>query len=272
MFCIYTNNKYKDEEMSLEHIIPLALGESNKFSIFVNRDYNSNFGSKIDGELANDFIIKDKRVKLNILGHSKKVPINTLKGCDSNGDKVLLRVEKDKMIVRDLKSQVEHRVDKPFYKIETKIHLYTRMKFISKVALATGYYLFNEIWQNEMYISELRTVLNSSDEELSKIELKHLRFKDQLMTDEDKLCTAIGKVLMKSFVWVIFTNSSIIFQVNILGENIGAVNIEADIDKYESKYKIPYGTIIICENKNEFHIENTKEYMIKCSRNRYLKG
>jgi len=74
IYCPYTNKDISESETTSEHIIPLSLGGINGFEIPVCKIFNSNVGSKIDGALANDFLILMKRNELDVRGHSKKSP------------------------------------------------------------------------------------------------------------------------------------------------------------------------------------------------------
>ena len=85
VYCPYTDRDIPLTESSPEHIIPLALGGMNGFTIAVSSDFNSRVGSEIDGALANDFLVKSKRDKHGAKGHSKKHPENIFPNA-SNAD------------------------------------------------------------------------------------------------------------------------------------------------------------------------------------------
>ena len=57
MYCIYSGKVLDDDEMNIEHIIPLSLGGCDSFTIMVGKKINSDLGSKIDGKFCNDFLI-----------------------------------------------------------------------------------------------------------------------------------------------------------------------------------------------------------------------
>jgi len=74
IYCPYTDREISESDANREHIIPLSLGGLDGFEIPVCRDFNSKVGSKIDGALANDFLILMKRNELDVRGHSNKKP------------------------------------------------------------------------------------------------------------------------------------------------------------------------------------------------------
>jgi hypothetical protein len=57
MWCPYTDREIDECESNLEHILPIALGGCDAFTIGVVRSANSTIGSEIDGALANDPLI-----------------------------------------------------------------------------------------------------------------------------------------------------------------------------------------------------------------------
>jgi hypothetical protein len=61
MYCIYTNREISEQDSNCEHIIPLSLGGSNEFVIPVSTKFNSELGSKVDGELSNCFTMMFRR-------------------------------------------------------------------------------------------------------------------------------------------------------------------------------------------------------------------
>ena len=71
-YCVYTDKETLDP--SPEHIIPLSLGGHNDFVIDVDRKFNNDIGSKVDGKLANDFLVLFERDKADAVGHSRKHP------------------------------------------------------------------------------------------------------------------------------------------------------------------------------------------------------
>lgn len=52
MHCIYSRKEYDKQDMNIEHIIPISLGECNQFTIYVSKQENSVLGSQIDGLLT----------------------------------------------------------------------------------------------------------------------------------------------------------------------------------------------------------------------------
>ena len=63
IYCPYADRDIPISESTAEHIIPLALGGLNTFTLPVSANFNSQVGSEIDGALANDFLVMCRRDK-----------------------------------------------------------------------------------------------------------------------------------------------------------------------------------------------------------------
>ena len=74
IYCPYADKDIPLGDSNPEHIISLALGGLNTFTLPVSKDFNSRIGSEIDGALANDFLVMAKRDKHLVKGHSGKEP------------------------------------------------------------------------------------------------------------------------------------------------------------------------------------------------------
>ena len=71
-YCIYLDGPSTD--LSKEHIIPMSLGGLDSFCIQADRKFNNEVGSKVDGAVANDFLMLFNRDKANAKGHSGAQP------------------------------------------------------------------------------------------------------------------------------------------------------------------------------------------------------
>jgi hypothetical protein len=74
IYCPYADKEIPLGDSNPEHIIPLAVGGLNSFTLPVSKDFNSRIGSEIDGALANDFLVMSQRDKHGVRGHSRKHP------------------------------------------------------------------------------------------------------------------------------------------------------------------------------------------------------
>ena len=162
-YCPYTDQDVLDTDTSAEHIIPLSLGGANGFEIPVHRGANSDIGSKIDAALANDFLTLTRRSRYDVRGHSSKEPLVVSKH-SKNADGLPLQVTlhprtgirvwspRDKSYVTDQRAtNLELRFD---------MKLDTAKKFVAKVALSAGYFVYGDLFRNNVKHSDLREVMN----------------------------------------------------------------------------------------------------------------
>src|SRR5690606_29811412 len=115
--------------------------------------------------------------------------------------------------------------------METKIGLETRIKFVSKVALAAGYFAYGDLFIKHADHNSLRRFVYSKD---THEEVSNLKFYDTFsnVKEEDNEMHTMFKNLLKalngSAVIITFSPSSMIVYVGIGGEYVGTVNFEAD--------------------------------------------
>ena len=86
MYCPYDNQDH-DSQVSTtnEHIIPYALGGSNRFTISVCASCNNKYGSEIDAPFLEIFPVSYKRFEHNIESISGNLPSLLFKGIATIG-------------------------------------------------------------------------------------------------------------------------------------------------------------------------------------------
>ena len=259
MYCIYSGREIDDSKMNIEHIIPLSLGGCNDFSISVEKTLNSVLGSKVDGKMTNDFLIALQRIKNTAIGHSNKLPKFNVKSSTEDGKPLVSTFVKDNLLVFDpIDKRYVENINK--VKMVTKIELDTRIKFVIKVALATGFFLFGKDITNYVDCDSLRSVMMSENLqellEASPEKINGLRFYDSLhpIEERDRIWVDLYKMYCQCYhstnvLWT-YSPSSIIVHVGIWGEFIGCINFKADVEKMPRIKNTEYwlGHILICEN------------------------
>lgn len=266
IYCPYTNQKISLEESNNEHIIPKSLGGINSFSLLVDAAYNSKAGSEIDGELANDLLILFRRRKYDARGHSNKPPKILSKKSffkDSRkplhvefrgekGIRVWDPIERKELAPQDIKGKI---ITSSF-----KFSKYGRARFAAKVALATGYFIYGELFREAVNHEDLRKLMNFSEhstrEDFANVSLK---IYDQFMPTEKQedeeernlqnfFCNFIGS----SCVIIIPGPTNLAFIVGILGQHIATLNVEANTDNFPLEGDFDLGHVIILkDNKLE---------------------
>lgn len=250
MYCIYSGKNLDDVDMNVEHIIPLSLGGCDSFTIMVGRKINSDLGSKIDGKFCNDFLIGLHQLPFDNRGHSNKSKSVNLKGTvndhpitwslSKNGSKFYDHIDK-KYLTGQMQVQVK-----------TALDIDIRWKFVCKVALATGYYLFGEDFVKYADCETLRKALLNKNVREEKLDLKiytnliPIEAKDKGLHD---LGVMLFEHLGGSAIHYGYAPGRIIASVAINGKYIGMVNFKADVDKLPINNDLHRcGCVLICKD------------------------
>ncbi len=235
-YCPYTNANLTPDQCSPEHIIPLALGGMDAFAIPVEKAFNSVVGSKIDGAMANDFFILNRRNTQSTKGHSRKHPVfvaKKAKGLNSNRP---LQIHLDaigglKIWDPVSKSTINSQLAEGFrFSVEVDIHL--GIRFCAKVALSAGQFVYGELFQDCVRHDELRLLMRNSLEELGE-ELKN--FKTLVDTDlqsekqpEVQIFRHICELASPcSVVGLVPSTKRLTIFVGVLGRYVGMLNTPA---------------------------------------------
>lgn len=250
MYCVYSGKNLDDTDMNVEHIIPLSLGGCDSFTIRVGKKINSDFGSRIDGKFCNDFLIGLQQLPFDNKGHSGKNKSVNLKGT-ANNRPITWSLSKDG-------SKVYDHIDKKYLsgsvvaQIKASLNLDIRWKFVCKVALATGYYLFGENFVKYADCVTLRKAILSENVREENLDLRvytnilPVEGKDKGLYD---LLAMLFKYLGGSIVHFGYAPGRIIASVAINGSYIGMVNFKSDVDMLPIKNDMHRcGCLLICKD------------------------
>jgi hypothetical protein len=172
IYCPYTDRDIPLSETSPEHIIPLALGGMNGFTIPVSRDFNSRVGSEIDGALANDFLVMSKRDKHGVKGHSKKHPQNVIPNAKNaeTGEPLHVTMGQvhglrlwDPKLRKDVTGQGQK------VSIGFQVDLDVTLRFVAKVALSAGYLVYGDRFRTHVKHEDLRKIMNYRPTEMGEL-------------------------------------------------------------------------------------------------------
>lgn len=263
IYCPYIDQEIPFEQSNDEHIIPKSLGGINSFNLRVDAQYNSHAGSKIDGELANDLIILFQRREYDARGHSNKPPKIHSKKSFFSETKKPIQVEFKKEGIKVWDSIEKKELDKQDIIGKTittnfKLSRFGRAKFAAKVALATGYFVYGELFRKSVKHKDLRKLMNfnekSKKEDFASVSLK---IYDQFMPTEKQedeeernlynfFCNFIGS----SCVIIIPGYTNIIFVIGILGQHIATLNVEANTDNFPRDGNFDLGHVILLKDNH----------------------
>ena len=241
MYCIYSDKEILESAATKEHIIPVSLGGSDEFVISVDRDSNHRMGSKIDGALSNDLVMQFLRKAHDLRGHSNKEVQVTLKSArlQPAGEKVRVRFHQDHVQFYDVINQksLDPTVTRT---VESKIHVDTmcRARFTAKVLLATGYYIYGDLFRKYADHSSLRTYMNRAFDPAAGAQPTKLR-----LYDPCRPVTAahvpIYETLKETCAWLksscvlfMLCQDSFIGTVGVMGELIASINVPAQAEMF----------------------------------------
>jgi hypothetical protein len=257
LYCIYTDKLIEEEKANKEHIFPLSLGGCNDFCIYVDKLKNSEIGSMIDGKLGNDFLISFLRIKKNLKGHSGKTPELVLKNSiDLTTNKPIQVKFKDKgSVIYDPinKKEISKSTD---IQSSFRFNPYLRAVFTAKVLLATGYFVYRDIFRNHADHESLRQLMNFGINEDNKtLQDLPLRFTDLFhhVEEDSEGLNSIFKMICEgtdgSCVIFMLCDGNILGTVGISGQYIGTIGFNADTTKFPNDNLFRLGHVIGIQNK-----------------------
>ncbi|NBF13049.1 HNH endonuclease [Pseudomonas sp. Fl4BN1] len=237
-YCIYLDGLSSD--LSEEHIIPLSLGGSDKFTILADRKFNKGPASKVDAGVANDFLMMFDRDKKNALGHSGTKPEPTAKNVTlEDGTPVQAVFAASGLRIYNLK---ERRLLTPSeasgrtLKVEgITVRLDVDIKFVAKVALSAGFYAYGELFRSHVRHSEARQIVICDKLEDIRPDVRlHTRFpsEEELQSETLQILKLATERVDCSCVLLLPGTGCLGVAVGILGRFMGMINIPADTSAF----------------------------------------
>lgn len=270
-YCIYTDKETL--QPSPEHIIPLSLGGHDEFTIQVDRNFNNEVGSKVDGKLANDFAILFDRNKTDVRGHSGKPPVPTAKRATlADGTPVQALLGKDGLKIFDLNSKkiLSHSesngqvINCSGIALDIDIDL----MFVAKVALAAGYFAYGENFSNYVETDEFRKIMNLNKNNFpsESAAVVYSRFHHPEQGDENfhilKFASEIGGC---SSVIMVPSEKTFGVAVAVLGKFVGFVSVPSNSSKLPNEEIFKFGHCIYLQSEKvkRFSFDHIREKMLK---------
>ena len=253
-YCIYTDKNTNDP--SPEHIIPLSLGGHNGFTIQVDRKFNNDIGSKVDGKLANDFAVLFERDRENAVGYSGKQPKPSVRKANlADGTPVQATFGKDGLKIFDLIKKKEIPRSEARGKIincqNIKIDMDIDLMFVAKVALAAGYFAYGDAFKEHVEADEFRQIMNFDKHNLPKQSSARVygRFHQPEPTEDMfhilKMATELGNC---SSVVMMPSKESFGVAVSVLGKFMGFVSVPSNSAYLPNTDNYQYGHCIYLQN------------------------
>lgn len=255
IYCPYADSDIPISESTPEHIIPLALGGLNTFTLPVSASLNSRLGSEIDGALANDFLVMCQRDKHGVKGHSRKHPEYVVRNASDalTGEalQVTLGQRRGLRIWSPLeRSDVTGRGQK--INLSLSMDLDLELRFVAKVALSAGYFFYGDRFRHQVKHRDFRMIMNHRADEmgeaLKSIEARYdQRFREP-ETDNDRILRAVVTGFgARSVVALIPDSCSLAVVVGILGSYLGMLSVPADTRGFPNTDDFRWGHFIVLD-------------------------
>lgn len=171
-YCIYTDREVPASHGNSDHIIPLSLGGLNGFETWSDADYNSKIGSKVDGAIANDFLVMLARRNADARGHSDKPPVPVWKRSTLDGRPIQITLGRDKVEGWDARARTpipeEQLAGRPIESTH-RIDRFAAMRFAAKVSLGAAYFIYEDVIRTALDGTDLRKLI-ALDPEAARVD------------------------------------------------------------------------------------------------------
>jgi hypothetical protein len=250
VYCPYTDRELTFDETTTEHIIPLALGGIDGVEIPVCGKFNSMVGSKVDGGLANDFMVMTKRDKCDVRGHSGKKPVFVVKRSSDRNTGQPVQVSLGQREGLEIWSPLEMRHIRPSsVSIQINIDVDVALRFVAKVALSAGYFVYGDLFRNCVKHQEFRTIMNHRPPEIAAIHEMEALVDDRFSTDTSnqlrifrEMCVAAEPY---SLIGLVPGPGRFAAFVGILGDYMGMISVPADTTDFPNTDMFHWGHVVV---------------------------
>ena len=265
IYCPYTDNDIPESAASPEHIIPLSLGGVNGFEIPVSSDFNRTIGSKLDGKLANEFLWALRRTEYDARGHSGKEPWATSKVASYgvNHQRAQVHFHRKKGVrVWDVR-EGKFMSGRGSVEINASLNVDLPTRFVAKVALTAGYYVYGDLFRQHVDHRQLRDVMNIDPAQLDLSKSPAELGTDHLTLRTDDYLREAPSDPDSEILWIrMFCSSvkgSVVIlmpghdcfgvAVGLLGQYVGMVNVPALTKSFPNEGDYAWGQAIMVVDK-----------------------
>jgi len=264
-FCIYSNSDVADGDSNDEHIFPLSLGGHDKFTIKVSKLANHRANRELDEKLKACPFLATNRKRHGARGHRGKIP---------SPPNSKITVGPDKSVVfkfdgNDLLQFYSHKRRKLLTAEDIKTEGATfclrqerslRLKFTAKVALASGYFVYGNVFVENAKTEDLRALMNYQGEHHDKTAFDDITatgwYWPEPVGASDTMMHGtfqqINDIFDCSFVALITSAvpDKIIIVVGVLGHLTGVISCPANCDRFPKSGDYDLGHVVILKNND----------------------
>ena len=242
MYCIYADHDVAEEDGNYDHIFPLALGGRNQFKIWSDKQLNSRIGTEVDGAVVSDPLIELALRNSGVKGHRNRSRIPRWKKSTLNGEPIQVSLGKEEILVWDPKQERELSKDEisgQSIASTLTIGRHTCLRFVAKVALAGGYFLYSDKFRAAVNCDHLRSLVFLNIDQAktdNTFENCQIKFCNRFHPDSRDASAAgmyrtLCEYIHRSLFISIPHHSSISFHVGVVGEYIGSMIVPANTDR-----------------------------------------
>ena len=242
VWCPYTDTEIPLSETAPEHVVPLSLGGVNEFCVRTEKKANWDLGSKIDGRLAEEFLVKQRRNRLGMTGHSGKHPVVRLKRSElESGEPVQVTFDRGDVRIWSPRREQYIAVGSDV-QIRSKWTMYvnTPLRFAAKVALSAGYFAYGDLFRHAVAHDEIRFIMEFDLAGVTPQEKAELRRRaatmgiqaEDWLRGDDNPDLEVYRLLSQAYgdatvVGLVPTRSSVTVFVGVLGLYVGLIDAPA---------------------------------------------
>ena len=256
MYCIYTDKDVPSNKGNFDHVIPMSLGGRDEFVVWSDRHVNSALGSEVDGKLGQDPLLRIALRNAGVKGHSGKEPTSVWRNSQINGRPAQVTWGKKKVTAWDAIDRREL-AEKEFVgkEISAKLHidLHVTTRFIAKVALGAGYFIYGDAIRSALDCEALR--------ELALLPFQAARKSSRISNSEIMICDRfhpdsrpgqpgyLNRVAAentpRSIVISVPHDDAVSFHVGLVGMYIGSIIIPATTESLPKFGEHDLGHVLI---------------------------
>lgn len=252
-YCIYLDGL--SDDMSKEHIFPMSLGGLDSFCIQADRKFNNTVGSRVDGAIANDFLMLFKRDRAEAKGHSGIHPEPIARRATlEDGTPIQAIFSKNGLRLYDLKQKrylAKCEGTRTIKARDLKLDMDADIRFVAKVALAAGYYAYDDFFKNGVQHSQARMIVTAKRlNDVNPSVRLYTRFQDpkELPDPTDyHLFKAAIELSGCSCVLMLPGKNCFGVVVGVLGEFMGMINIPANTTGFPNEGSYSLGHCIFLQ-------------------------
>lgn len=255
VYCPYLGTTVPRDLTSPEHVVPLALGGCDAFSLPVDRGANSTLGSAIDGKLSADFFMVQRRNRFDVRGHSGQRPVPTYKNATIGAMPVQVEIDRFEKALRIYDPRAGRYLNDD-ETVGTRIEFATQVniglyhRFVAKVGLAAGYLAYGSAFVDSVVHADLRSLMNNEFANLDDeaMQLIDVYAADMLRPLTDKLGRWLylgAQVLGRAVVILAPSSTRFRIAVGCLGEFVGFLSVRSDSARLPNDDDFRWGHVFI---------------------------